>query len=87
MRFHQLISSSSLVCKFDQGLKVLYQKIKFQGLGTDDPQLMTYDMQVWFIIICDMINEYVHVLFWFLASGSQEYRLKLDECEKTSGKA
>merc|ERR1712243_75241 len=58
--------------KFQQGLKVLYQHIKHQCLGTDDPRLVTYDMQVLFIIMCDMNNEfYVQVLFWFVARGSK----------------
>ena len=72
MWLHQLISSTSPVCKFDQGLTVLYQKIKYQRLSTDDPRLMTHDMQVLFIIIFGIIYElYVQVLFWFLASATR----------------
>ena len=64
VRFHQLIHPSSLICKYVQALEVLYQLIKYQCLGTDDPRLVTFDMQVLFIIIFDMINEfYVQVLF------------------------
>ena len=73
LRFHELITLTSPIWKFQQGLKVLYQKIKYQCLGTDDPRLVTYHMQVMFIIIFDIINKfYVKVLFWFLASGSQD---------------
>ena len=43
---------------------------------------MTYDMQVWFIIIFDMINElYVQVLFWFLARGSWDVQAELGQMQ------
>ena len=72
VRFHELIQPISALCKFQQGLEVLYQHIKRQH-ATDDPRLVTYDIQVLFIIIFDMNHEfYVQVLFWFLAGGSED---------------
>ena len=70
VRFHQLIHPSYPICKYVQALEVLYQLIKYQCLGTDDPRLVTFDMQVLFIIIFYMIHEfYIQNLFWFLSGG------------------
>ena len=83
-RAHEIIKPiKSGSCKYDQGLDVLYQLIKRQRLGTDDPRLMTKDMQVLLIIIFDMNHEfYVQVLFWFLVGGTDEVRSKVDRMQK-----
>ena len=56
-RFHELIQPISSLCKFQQGLEVLYQHIKCQ-YATGDPRLVTYYMQVLFIIMFDMNHEF-----------------------------
>ena len=83
-RAHEIIKPiKSGSCKYDQGLDVLYQLIKRQHLDTDDPRLMTKDMQVLLIIIFDMNHEfYVQVLFWFLDGGTDEVRSKVDRMRK-----
>ena len=64
-------------------LEVLYQLIKYQCLGTDDPRLVTFDMQVLFIIIFDMNHEfYIQILFWFLAGGSQDVQSEVGRMRK-----
>ena len=57
-RAHEIIKPiKSGSCKYDQRLDVLYQLIKRQHLGTDEPTFMTYDMQVLSIIIFDMNHD------------------------------
>ena len=83
-RVHEIIKPiKSGSCKYDQGLDFLYQLIKCQGLGTDDPRLMTKDMQVLLINIFDMNHEFnVQVLFWFLVGGTDEVWSKVDRMRK-----
>ena len=56
-RFHQLIGPSFPLCKYVQGLEVLYKDIKHQ-CAKSDPRLVEFDMQVLFIIIFDMNHEF-----------------------------